>query len=88
MRREDFQPGDPPWQEHPDNTFERPTSWGPGPKWIYQVLLRCMAEPVAGGTITCGTVCESQCRRSVSASATVSGRQQDPAHATGMYNQC
>ena len=44
MRRDDFQPGDPPWQEHLDNTFARPASWGPGPRWIYQVLLKRLTD--------------------------------------------
>ena len=39
IRREDFRPGDPPWQEHPDDTFARPTTWAPGQFWIYQVLV-------------------------------------------------
>ena len=52
LRRQDFQPGDPPWQEHPDDTFARPTSWVPGPKWIYQVLLKLAAESVTWATMS------------------------------------
>ena len=37
--RKDFLPGGRQWQEHPDHTFKRPTSWGPEQFWIYQVLL-------------------------------------------------
>ena len=39
VRRQDFPPGGRRWQEHPDDTFERPSSWGPEPVWINQVLL-------------------------------------------------
>ena len=38
VRRQDFNGMDRPWQEHPDATFQRPTSWGPERFWIYQVL--------------------------------------------------
>jgi len=38
LGRQDFKGGKRKWQEHPDSTIPRPTSWGPKPYWIYQVL--------------------------------------------------
>ena len=38
LHRGDFRRGSRSWQEHPDDTFARPTTWRPEAFWIYQVL--------------------------------------------------
>ena len=47
-RRQDFKRGNREWQEHPDHTFARPTSWGPERYWIYQVLQPEIADAEHG----------------------------------------